>query len=105
MIITNRYAINFVNISPNIPPSLMDNKVYGALVELPEMSSTAKKIAINEKVVSISRDFLEAMSTLGRIIISERYVEVGAVTGRRRITQQGGQEDHKADRFGGSARR
>lgn len=50
--------------------------MYDALVKLPNMASTPDKMNVNQQVISISRDFLEAMSTVGRIIISERYVKV-----------------------------
>lgn len=51
-------------------------QVYEKLVDLPDIVSFTDKMKVNEEIMSISRDFLEAMSTVGRIIISERHVPV-----------------------------
>jgi hypothetical protein len=45
-------------------------------MEMGDIAPHPEKMIINQKVISISRDFLDAMCNVGRIIISERYVPV-----------------------------
>eukprot|EP01126_Amoeba_proteus_P048362 TRINITY_DN5587_c0_g3_i1.p1 TRINITY_DN5587_c0_g3~~TRINITY_DN5587_c0_g3_i1.p1 ORF type:complete len:292 (-),score=58.32 TRINITY_DN5587_c0_g3_i1:194-1069(-) len=46
------------------------------LRSMDEMASVDLKMEINKKIVDITRDFLEASSTVGKLIISERYLPV-----------------------------
>jgi hypothetical protein len=56
---------------------------------LPALLSMHKRNEMNQRLADISRDFLEAMTTIGRIIISERYVDA-QVRGSMRQGEGGG---------------
>jgi len=52
----------------------MYQEVYKKLLELPPFATIPQKLDVNRQILRISRDFSEAMSTVGRIIIYERFL-------------------------------
>lgn len=62
-------------------------QLYDELLDIPIYASTTKKFFMNQKIVDISRDFLDTMASFGKIIISERYVPVCLPKGNSLVTK------------------